>query len=367
MSRIPLAKPVINSEMEEAAIQALRNERLVLGESVFKFEEEFARFCGVRQAVAVSNGTIALQLALQALDVTGRDAQVLTTPMTFIATANAVLHAQAVPTFADVLPTTALLNPDGLMSRMDGVKAVIPVHLYGCPAPLRQIRDVVGEEVVILEDACQAHGALVDGKRVGSVGSAGAFSFYSIKNMTVGGDGGMVTTDSEEVAAGVRLLRDCGRKSQYEHTAIGYTARLNTINAAIGRVQLRSLDRWNARRRHLAARYSDKLSDIERLGLPSDPSYGESVFHLYVVTSERRDALQEYLTSHGIETGVHYPIPVHLQDPYRQRYGYRPGMFPVAEAHAMRALSLPLFPEMTDEQVDLIAERVHSFLGRRPA
>ncbi len=365
MPRIPLAKPVITSEMEEAAIQVLRNERLVMGESVFRFEEEFARFCGVKHAVSVSNGTIALQLTLQALGLSGPDTRVLTTPMTFVATANAVLHAQAIPIFADVFPTTALMTPHSFEEEANRVQAVIPVHLYGNPAPLGDIRETLGDDTPIIEDACQAHGARIDGKRVGSVGVAGCFSFYSTKNLTVAGDGGMVTTDDDDLAAQVRLLRDCGRKSQYEHTVIGYTARLNTMNAAIGRVQLKNLDHWNERRRQIAARYSRRLSDLEGLGFPSTISGGESVFHLYVVTLDRRDELREHLARQDIETGVHYPIPVHLQVPYRQRFGLHEGMFPIAEAHSLHAVSLPIFPELTDEQVDQIAESVHSFFGPR--
>ena len=210
--RIPLARPVISKQMEEAAIHALRNERLVLGESVFKFEEDFAAFIGVKHAVSVSSGTAALQLALEALEIAGRNHRILTTPMTFIATANAILHARSVPVFADIARSTGLIDPHQISKESEQITAIIPVHLYGHPAPMNGIREIAEERnLLVVEDACQAHGAKYDGDYVGSLGDAGCFSFYSTKNLTVGGDGGMVTTNSDSVAERVRKIRDCGR------------------------------------------------------------------------------------------------------------------------------------------------------------
>lgn len=360
-SVVPLSKPMFTMDMEEAAIQALRNEHFVLGESVFKFEEEFARYCGVKHAVSVSSGTIALQLTLQALGFKRPENVVLTTPMSFVATANAVLHANATPAFTDITAEDALLDPRRIGSSLREISAVIPVHLYGKPAAVDDILSVVGDDVPLVEDACQAHGAIYRGRRVGALGVAGCFSFYSTKNMTVGGDGGMITTNDNRLAQKTRKLRDCGRISHYLHDEIGYSARLNTVNAAIGRVQLRYLDKWNARRRELASRYSTALANLEKLSLPPQSSDSEPVYHLYVVRTRHRDDLQSYLAVKGITTGIHYPVPIHLQPVYRETFGYKPGNFQNAERHAKTALSLPMYPELKEEEVDYVVEQIQSF------
>ena len=230
--------------MSDVAIEALQNEKFVMGESVFKFEEEFAKFCGVKRAVSTSSGTFALQLSLQALGISSND-QVWITPMSFIATANSAYLAGATPLFADINPKTFTLDPLKAKERLsDKVKAILPVHLYGYPADMDSILELA-ENRVVVEDCCQAHGAKYRNKRVGSLGAVGCFSFYSAKNMTVGGDGGMAVTNDEQLANRIAKLRDCGRISHYEHDMIGLTARLNTVNAAIGRVQLRRLEGWN--------------------------------------------------------------------------------------------------------------------------
>ena len=255
--KISLAKPVFDEEMKEAALDALQNERFVLGESVFKFEEEFAEYCGAKHAVSTSSGTSALQLSLLALGVERGD-EVVTTSYSFVATANAALHIGALPVFADVNVGSFNIDPEAALERVtEKTRAVIPVHLYGFPAEMDSIlEDSEEHRFSVVEDACQAHGASYFGRKVGSIGEVGCFSFYSSKNMTVCGDGGMVVTDSEEVAGKVARLRDCGRSSHYEHDLIGYTSRLNTVNAAIGRVQLQRLDAWNRRRREHAKLYS---------------------------------------------------------------------------------------------------------------
>jgi dTDP-4-amino-4,6-dideoxygalactose transaminase len=244
--------------------------------------------------------------------------------------------------------------------------AVLPVHLYGNPARMDEIVEAAGPKVKVIEDACQAHGASYKGTKCGSFGDAGCFSFYTTKNMTVGGDGGMVTTNDERLAKDVGKLRDCGRISRYEHDVFGFTSRLNTANAAFGRVQLRHLDEWNERRRALARRYSERLRDVLEVKLPPEGSKDiVPVFHLYVVLCGDRDALAKHLAGNGVETAVHYPIPIHLQPAYRDAYGYSRGSYPAAEGLAATALSLPLFPQLEERQVDEVCELIIEHYGGR--
>ncbi len=362
---IPLAKPVFDDEMKNAAIASLQNEKFVMGESVFKFEEEFAKFCGVKRAVSTSSGTFALQLALQALDVTAKD-QVVTSPFSFIATANAAYTAGATPIFSDVNARTFNMNPDLLRPKLNrSSKVVMPVHLYGNPAEIEEIAEAArGAGCATVEDCCQAHGAEYNGKKVGSIGDVGCFSFYSAKNMTVGGDGGMAVTNNEEIANRIAKLRDCGRISHYEHDIIGLTARLNTVNAAIGRVQLRKLDMWNEKRRNVAKQYNKLLSDIEELLLPpSETGTANPVYHLYVIRTEHRDELKTYLEKNGIQCGIHYPLPIHLQPIYKQLYGYKEGDFPASELVSKQVLSLPMFPDLERADLERVSEKIHEFFG----
>ena len=343
-------------EMIDASASSLASERLVMGESVFKFEEEFARYIGTDHAISVSSGTDALILAMIALDLRNQD--VVTTPFSFVATATSVVHAGAVPKFADISAKDYNLDP----SRLNGAgksAAVLPVDLFGYPSRMDELREAAGDKVKIVEDACQAHGAAVKGRKCGSMGDAGCFSFYPTKNMTVGGDGGMVTTNDERLAADVRKLRDCGRVSRYEHDVFGFTSRLNSANAAIGRIQLKHLDEWNERRRAIAKRYAEKLKDIDGIVLPPMGSKDiVPVFHLFAIGCDDRDQLASYLQSKGIDTAVHYPLPIHLQPVYRAKYGYKGGEFHISERASKRMLSLPMFPEMTDTQVDFVSEQI---------
>lgn len=362
---IPLLRPTIDAEMRRAVLDALAGEKLVLGESVWRFEEEFARFCGTREAVSVSSGTHALHFALVALGLPG-GARVLTSPMSFVASANAVLHAGLEPAFADVDARTANLDPAQVARRLSNrTRALLPVHLYGRPADLPALQEACDSRGIdLIEDACQAHGASIRGRRVGAWGRAACFSFYPSKNLTVAGDGGMVVTDDARISDRVRKLRDSGRRSRYEHDALGYTARLNTINAAIGRVQLRRLPGWNTARRRLADRYRKLLGGVPDVELPpADRPGWRSVYHLFCIRASRRDDLAAFLRRRGIETGVHYPIPIHLQPLYRRLGGYRPGAFPQAERHARRALSLPLFPGLGVKAQAYVAESVRAFYG----
>lgn len=359
MSKIPPARPVVTEEMVRAMADAVSNERLVLGESVFKFEEEFARYTGVDHAVSLSSGTDALIISLVAMNVRARE--VITSPFSFVATANAIIHAGATPIFADVLGD-GNIDPAEVRVRRE-TAAVMPVHIYGNPAPMDEIREAA-EGRPIIEDACQAHGATYKGRKCGSLGDVGCFSFYPTKNMTVGGDGGMVTTNEERLAADIRKLRDCGRISRYVHDVFGFTSRLNTANAAFGRVQLRHLDEWNERRRALARRYHERLRDVPEVSLPSLGTKDVSpVFHLFVVRCEDRDALAKRLETEGIDTGVHYPVPIHLQPVYKDAYGFSEGSYPSSETLSRTVLSLPIFPEMTFEEVDRVCEQISLHYG----
>src|SRR3989449_2046874 len=358
--KIPLMRPVVGEEMLQAAIFSLQNEKLVMGESVYKFEEEFARYCGTRYAVSTASGTAALQIAFQSMGIEQRD-EVVTTPFSFFATSNAVIHAGAQPRFADVENGGFNLDPAKVETKLTSMtRAIIPVHLYGQPARMNEFRDLAEDKgISIVEDACQAHGAEYDGRRVGSLGDTACFSFYTSKNMTVCGDGGMIVTDDEEVADAARSFRDCGRASKYTMSRIGYTSRLNTVNAAIGRVQLRKLDGWNETRRRIADLYRRTLEGARGITLPPTETPKETpVYHLFVVRSERRDQLAAYLERNGVEAAIHYPVPVHLQVPYRAEYGYSEGSFPIAEKLAGQVLSLPIHPAITEEEVHTVCRLV---------
>jgi len=353
--------------MKAAALSALENEMMVMGESVIKFEEEFAQYCGTRYAVSTASGTAALSITMQALNI-GHCSEVITTPFSFIATANSIVHAGADPIFADVEDSGINLSPSKTRAKIGPkTRAIIPVHLYGHPSRIDEFRDIAVEKgLSLIEDACQAHGAEIIGRRVGSIGDAGCFSFYPAKNMTVGGDGGMITTDNEELADAARSIRDCGRdkNSKYYHGRIGFTSRLNTVNAAIGRVQLKRLEAWTQARRWLSERYRKELENVRDVILPPlERNNEKSVYHLFVIRTKLRDQVKKRLSDNGIEAGIHYPRPIHLQAPYRQMYGYTEGAFPLSESLSNQVLSLPIFPTLTEEEVVRVCETLKQSLA----
>jgi perosamine synthetase len=354
---IPVSKPEFNEEMKEAAIYALENEHFVMGESVFKFEEEFAHYIGTKYAVAINSGTAALELALRALGI-GRGHFVITPVQSFIATANAITFTGATPRFIDV--SISDCNIDISQVDPDGANAILPVHLYGNPCNMDELVNIANDEkMFLIEDVCQAHGAEYRGRKVGSWGDIGCFSFYPTKNMTVCGDGGMVTTNNEEIRDRIASMRDCGRAkgSRYLHSILGYTMRLNTVNAAIGRVQLKYLDRWNERRRQIAKIYDEKLADEIRL----TPTHGaKPVYHLYVIKTQLRDKLKEYLQKKEIGTGVHYPIPIHKQPIYNK---YNNHKFPNAEWLASSVLSIPMYVSLSDDEAKFVAESINEVIN----
>ena len=365
MQRVPFSRPVVTKEMVDAMATAISSERMVMGESVFKFEDEFAQFIGTDHAVSVASGTAALHLSLIAVQVCGME--VLTTPFSFIATANVVVQASGTPKFADINETDYNLDPAKARKAVgERTRAIMPVHLFGQPADLDPLMETAGGVgAVLVEDAAQAHGAKYKGKNVGSIGDIGCFSFYPTKNMTVGGDGGMVTTNDEKLAKNIAKLRDCGRVSRYLHDVVGFTSRLNTVNAAFGRVQLKMLAEWNERRRAIAKIYSTQLLDLNRVALPPAPSKEVvPVFHVYVISCGEREALMKHLNEKGVEALVHYPVPIHRQPIYQQMYGAEEGSFPIAERMANRVVSLPIFPSMKDEEVMYVCEAIRSYYER---
>ena len=354
--------PIYLKEMGNAAIDALQNDRYLYGENVIKFEEEFARYIGTDYAISTASGTAALSFILTALQ--SEHQKWITSPMSFIASSNCVVHAGGTPLFADISMKDYCIDPVLAEKQVKtGANGIIPVHIYGQSIDYSAF-DYISEKygTNIVEDACQAHGAEYRGRKVGSLGVAAAFSFYPSKNMTVLGDGGMVTTNDDTVAKTVSKLRDSGRISKYEHDMIGYTSRMSSLSAAIGRVQLKHLDGWNAKRRVIASKYAKKLGDLMQIKLPPQPTKeSKPVYHQFVILTERRDELKEYLDKKGIETGIHYPIPIHLQPIYKKLYGYKPGAYPKSEKFAKQCLSLPMHVMLSDENVSYICESITEF------
>lgn len=361
--QIPLAVPQFDEEMSQAALNALRNERHVLGEDVYKFEEEFARYIGTKYAVSTSSGTNALQIALIALGI-GKPDQVMTSAFSFVASANVIIQAGATPIFSDIEQQTYNIDPKKIEQGITkATKALLPIHLYGYPCNMKEIKRIADDHNLrIVEDACQAHGAEYEGQKAGAIGDAGCFSFYPSKNMTVCGDGGMIVTNNEEAAKLAAKLRDCGRKSRYEHDVIGYTSRLNTVNAAIGRVQLKKLDGWNRKRMRNASTYDKLLSNLNEVVTPPKPnSEVKPVYHLYVIQAKNREELGVWLQKNCIQCAVHYPLPIPMQPIYRQLFNFKPGEYPVSESISKTCLSLPMHPFLSEEDIEYICRKIQEF------
>lgn len=358
---IPLMKPVIDGEMIGAAKYALENEHLVNGESVNKFEEEFAEYIGKRYAIAVNSGTSALTLGLLSLNLK-KDDLVIAPSATFIATANAIVHAGATPLLLDIDMNDYTISVKTIKEAIQiygkKIKALIPVHLYGHPAKMNDLMNICNDSgITLLEDSCQAHGGEYSGKKLGSFGYLSAFSFYSAKNITVGGDGGMLLTDDEEIADYVRSMRNQGalRGNRYINNIIGYNFRLNNVNCAIGRVQLKKLNSWIMHRRKIAERYAALLKDENQVILPPvDDQIAKSAWHIFAVRIKDRDKAAKFLLEHGVETGIHYPIPIHLQKAYQNGNAVVPFQMTSTEVWSNEILSLPMYSDMNLENIDLV-------------
>ena len=349
---IPFFIQDFTKEMEEAAIHALRNESFVGGESVTKFEDEFAKYTGTKYAVSVNSGNSALQISLMALSISN-DSKVVTPTNSFIASANCIRMTNARPILSDINVKDGGID---LTNIKEKVNAIIPVHIYGNPCDYDSVKSFAEEEQIpIIEDACQAHGALYKGEKVGSLSNVGCFSFSPTKNMTVGGDGGMTTTNNEEIALKIRSIRDNGRKTKNEFDKLGFTMRLNTVNAAIGRVQLKHLDEKNERRRKIVEIYRKEL--VNDCILPENKD-GKSVYHQIVVKHEKRNEIRKELTENSIGSAIYYEKPIHLQPIYKE-YEYK---LPNSEKFSKEILSLPSYPGLTDEEVRSIAEHVNKII-----
>jgi len=373
-------------ELEEDLVQvfrsAIRSAAFIGGPEVQSFEREFTSFCGSADAIAVGSGTDALRFALIAAGVGQADA-VITVAHTFIATVEGISQAGATTEFVDVDERTFNMSPVALAEYLSRckkdpatgrpvglrtgkpIKAIVPVHLYGQLADMDAILQLAEEYgLLVIEDACQAHGAeyISDGRRqrAGTIGKAAAFSFYPGKNLGACGEAGAVTTNDPEVAKKVRMLRDHGQTQKYFHEIEGYNGRLDSIQAGILRIKLRYLEKWNAERREAAVRYNKLLSGLPSITTPYEPASSSAVYHLYVIRSTERDALAEHLKTHGIATGLHYPVPVHLQQCY-EAWLYRKGSLPVTEQAAAEILSLPMFPGLTYEQQQCVAAGIAEF------
>lgn len=368
---IPLVdlKAQYNAHGEEirAAVNAVMERGdYILGSDVSAFEADFAAFCGANFTVGVATGTDALQLGLLACGV-GPGDEVITAPNSFVASAAAISFTGATPVFADIDPKTYGLDPRAVERAITcRTKGIVPVHLYGHPVdmdPLMALARKHGLRVV--EDACQAHGAEYKGRRVGSIGDVAAFSFYPGKNLGAYGDGGAATTNDPDIANRLRMLRNYGQRQKYHHDFLAFNSRLDTMQAAILRVKLQYMNKWNASRRQAAAAYT-RILEERGIATPYVADYVDPVFHLYVIRTSRRDEIVRDLNAQGIGAGVHYPIPIHLQKAYAS-LGYQPGNFPHAEAACREVLSLPLFPEITQEQIETVCEAVCSLIGRESA
>jgi dTDP-4-amino-4,6-dideoxygalactose transaminase len=344
----------IRDEIVAGLDEALASMNLLLGPNVRAFEVEFAEYCQARYALGVANGTDALYLALKACGVGAGD-EVITVSHSFIATAEAIVNLGAVPVYVDVDPETFTLDPSKLKPAITSkTRAIIPVHLYGQMADMDPIMEIARQYgLVVIEDACQAHGAEYKGRRAGSIGDAAAFSFYMGKNLGAYGDAGAITTNSKAVADHIRLLRDHGSRVKYEHDEMGINSRLDELQAVVLRVKLPYLDEWNAARRAHADAYR-RLLEEAYVALPAEASYGKHVYHLFVVQSDDRDRVREMLGNHGISTGIHYPIPIHSQIASRS-VGRVAGKMRVTDSLSGRILSIPMFAELTNEQIEFVA------------
>lgn len=347
----------IQEELMDAIRGVIRRNDYVLGKEHDRFERKFAEFCGVREARGVASGTDAIQLALEAAGI-GKGDEVITTPITFFASVEAILHTGAEPVFVDIDPETFCMDPDEVRDAVtEKTAALLPVHLFGHPADMDALLDLVEtEDLTLIEDACQAHGAEWEGNRVGSMGDAGCFSFYPAKNMGAFGEAGIITTDDPELAERIRRLRNHGEnEKRYHHGDIGYNSRLDNIQAAVLDVKLNYLTKWNRQRTHVASCYSDAFSELDALTTPVVHSSARPVWHQYALQVPNRDQIFQIMSSKGIGVRRIYPKPLHMQEAILDRYG-ESGDFPRAESFCKNVLNLPIFPEMSEPEQRRVIE-----------
>ncbi len=343
----------IKAEVDAAVLSLLESTQFVLGKEVAAFEELFAAYTQTSYVMGVNTGTSALHLALLAAGI-GRGDEVITTPFTFIATVSAIDYTGATPVFVDIDPVSFTIDPAKIEAAITPrTKAILPVHLYGQPAEMAPIMEIARRHnLVVIEDAAQAHGAEYRGQRVGSIGDLGCFSFYPGKNLGAYGEGGAVTTNNPEFARTIRMLRDWGAERKYYHDLKGYNYRLEGVQGAVLKVKMQYIEAWTEARRAVAARYDAQLPALG-IATPTVLPERRHVYHIYAIREPRRDQLQTFLHDHGVSTGIHYPIPVHLQKAFAE-LGHKEGDFPHSEAAAREVLSLPMYPELSVEQQDQV-------------
>ena len=353
----------IRDEIAAALQKVLHNTAFASGPFVEQFEQEFAPFCQCEFAVGSSSGTAALRMALLGLGI-GEGDEVITAANTFIATAESIISCGAKPVFVDIDERTYNMNPHFLENAITPkTKAIVPVHLYGQMAEMDSIMEIAcANDLFVIEDACQAHGAEYKGRRAGSIGDAGCFSFYPGKNLGAYGEAGAVVTNNANLAEKMRMFRDHGQKKKYYHSVIGWNDRMDGLQGAVLSVKLKHLPTWNKTRRKNAQLYDELLSDVNCVVTPVEADAAKHIYHIYAIRVHNRDALMSALAEKDIHCGIHYPIPVHLQDAYRF-LGYKEGSFPVAERCADELVSLPMFPELSQEQIERVSEEIKSFLA----
>jgi dTDP-4-amino-4,6-dideoxygalactose transaminase len=349
----------IKEEVLAEISQALDGMQLFLGKNVQTFESDFAAYCGVESAIGVGSGTDALHIALRACGI-GPGDEVITVSHTFAATVEAIILAGGKPVFVDIDPRTYNMDTSRVEEMINSrTRAIVPVHLYGHPADMDPILELAQTyRLKVIEDACQAHGAEYKGRRTGSMGDVGCFSFYFTKNLGAYGEGGMITTSHPDIAKRCRMLRDHGSGDKYHHTLIGINSRLDEIQAAVLRVKLPHLEEWIERRRNLAQAYNAGLPAL--LQKPQEMPWAKHAYHLYVVRTPQRDQFKDWLQSKGISTGMHYPVPVHLQEAWRE-YGGGDYSLPVTERITGEIISLPMYPELTEGEIDYICDCIREF------
>ena len=355
----------IKEEILASVSELMDSSAFVLGAAVSNFEDDFARYLGVKHVIGVSSGYDALAISLQVLGVGPLD-EVVTVPNTFIATAFAISHLHARPRFVDVDPLTNNMDPQKLSDAISKkCKAVLPVHLFGLAAPMEEILEVAkARGLPVVEDAAQAHGAMIKGKKCGSFGDLSCFSFYPTKNLGAFGEGGAIATNSDELARLVRLVRDVGQQEKYLHVELGRNARLHAMQAVVLRTKLQLLDDWNRERNAVADRYRAGLQDMQEIALPTVPEGYTHVYHqfsLQVQEQEQRDELRDHLVQVNIGVGIHYPVPIHKQPCYKD---FVDEEYPVAERLAKGTISLPMFPGIQDDEIDYVIEKVRGFFTR---
>lgn len=363
---VPVFTPVrqylnLKEEIDLAIQKVLNRGDFILGEEVREFEQKVAEYLGVKHAIGVASGTDALQIALMAIGLKPGD-EVITTPFTFIATAETVALLGGKPVYVDIEEKTYNINPDLIEEKIsEKTKAIIPVHLYGQPAEMEKIIDIARRyNLYVIEDSAQALGSEYKGKKVCTFGDISCISFFPTKNLGAFGDAGMIVTNNDELAEKMKMIRVHGARIRYTHEILGVNSRLDTLQASILLVKFKYLDKWNERRIQIAKKYNDGLKDIDSILLPYSEPYNKHIYHQYTIRTKYRDELSSFLKERGVQTAVHYPLPLHLQKVFSY-LGYKQGDFPVAEKCAKEVLSLPVFPELKDDEIDYVIESVREF------